>query len=103
MPVSIFFIFTIFFLQIPRGTVQNLMQSASSFSWNVLRFCEELEELWSVKAILTEFAPRLAHCCEAELLPLMDLPAIKRVSTEKIFVTMTKRGLSWKLCAAVTS
>lgn len=55
------------------------MTSSSTFANNVLRFCDEMEEMWTFKSLLQDFAPRLAHCCSAELLPLLDLPAVKKV------------------------
>ncbi|KAK6628654.1 hypothetical protein RUM43_002469 [Polyplax serrata] len=71
--------------QLPRGQVQTLMTSAATYANCVLRFCEELEEFWSFKSLLTDFCPQLAHCCSAELLPLMDLPAVKRGRAKQLY------------------
>ncbi|XP_068082921.1 helicase POLQ-like [Anabrus simplex] len=71
--------------QVPRGTVQNLMTSASSFAACVMRFCEELQEFWAFKDLLTNFCQRLSHCCTAELLPLMELPAVKRGRAKQLY------------------
>jgi len=60
-----------------RGDVQNLMASAASFSNSVLSFCLEIEEFWAYQELLEPFTKRLAHCCSPELLPLLELPAVK--------------------------
>ncbi|CAG2061041.1 unnamed protein product [Timema podura] len=66
---------------VTRGFVQNLMSSSAAFAACVMRFCEELEEFWAFKDLLVNFSQRLSHCCTQELLPLMELPAVKRVGT----------------------
>lgn len=63
-----------------RGTVQMLMTQAATTSSSVLRFCEELEEFWAFKQLFEVMTKRLQHCCSMELMPLMDLPAVKIVS-----------------------
>lgn len=67
-------------LQINRGIVQNLMTNAASFASNVVNFCEELEEFWAFAYLLKGMSQRLEHCCCRELLPLMELPAVKQVN-----------------------
>lgn len=71
--------------EVPRGVVQNLMTSAAAFSCCVLRFCEELKEFWAFKDLLVNFTQQLSHCCTAELLPLMDLPAVKRGRARQLY------------------
>ncbi|KAK7473467.1 hypothetical protein BaRGS_00035296 [Batillaria attramentaria] len=63
--------------QQPRGFVQNLLTSAASFASCVLRFCQELPELWAYQELLGNFAKRLAYCVSVELLPLMEVPGVK--------------------------
>ncbi|KAJ1529775.1 hypothetical protein ONE63_006521 [Megalurothrips usitatus] len=63
--------------QVSRGIVFSLLQAASGFASCVLRFCEVLEEFWCFKVLLEEIVQRLTHCCAVELLPLMELPAVK--------------------------
>jgi len=60
-----------------RGEVQNLMNSAASFASSVLHFSQEIEEFWAYQELLEPFVKRLAHCCSPELLPLLELPAVK--------------------------
>ena len=60
-----------------RGVVQNLMSSAASFANSVLNFSLEIEEFWAYQELLEPFTKRLAHCCSPELLPLLELPAVK--------------------------
>ncbi|CAH1954654.1 unnamed protein product [Acanthoscelides obtectus] len=64
--------------QISRGIVQNLMTISATFATNVVNFCEELEEFWPYAYLLRGMGQRLSHCCVRELLPLMDLPAVKQ-------------------------
>ncbi|XP_017875050.1 helicase POLQ-like [Ceratina calcarata] len=63
--------------QVNRGTVQNLLVSVSSFALSVVRFCQELDELWCFKDIISGFSKRLSYCCPQELEALMDLPSVK--------------------------
>lgn len=65
---------------IDRGIVQTLMSNAATNSASILRFCEELNEFWALKELLSVLTKRLSHCCAAELLPLMELPSVKLVS-----------------------
>lgn len=44
--------------QIDRGFVQQIVQSAAAFSIGVLHFCENLDEFWPYKNLLTEFCRR---------------------------------------------
>ncbi|CAH0552619.1 unnamed protein product [Brassicogethes aeneus] len=71
--------------QINRGIVQNLMVSAATFSSNVVQFCEELEEFWSFSHLLKGMSTRLSHCCVKELIPLMELPAVKQGRAKQLY------------------
>ncbi|XP_068797587.1 helicase POLQ-like isoform X2 [Struthio camelus] len=59
-----------------RGYVQSLLTSAASFASCVLRFCEELEEFWVYKALLTELTKQLTYCVKTELIPLMEVAGV---------------------------
>lgn len=71
--------------KLPRGTVQNLMQSAANTASAVHRFCEEFDELWPFRQLLAVLTKRLQYCCAAELLPLMDLPAVKLARAKQLY------------------
>ncbi|NXY82027.1 HELQ Helicase, partial [Alcedo cyanopectus] len=60
----------------PRGHVQNLLNSAASFASCVLHFCEELEEFWVYKALLAELTKQLTYCVKTELIPLMEVAGV---------------------------
>lgn len=62
-----------------RGLVHGLMNSAASRAYGILKFCEMYERFEMFKSILDTFTKRLAYCCSTELLPLMELPAVKIV------------------------
>ncbi|KDR16820.1 helicase POLQ-like isoform X2 [Zootermopsis nevadensis] len=71
--------------EVPRGFVQTLMTSSAAFSSCVLRFCEEMKEFWAFRDLLVNFTQQLSHCCTAELLQLMDLPAVKRGRARQLY------------------
>ncbi|XP_065080244.1 helicase POLQ-like isoform X2 [Ochlerotatus camptorhynchus] len=62
---------------VDAGSVQTLMSNAASTASGLHRLCEELPELWAFKLLLLTMVQRLSHCCTTELLPLMELPAVK--------------------------
>lgn len=43
-------------------------------------FSQEMEQLWAFRDLLANITQVLSGCCIAELLPLLDLPGIKKVS-----------------------
>lgn len=43
---------------------------------------QELEQLWAFRDLLANITQVLSGCCVAELMPLLDLPGIKKVSTK---------------------
>ncbi|XP_050561559.1 helicase POLQ-like [Spodoptera frugiperda] len=63
---------------IPRGTVQSVLSSASSAAVSGARLCAALESRWAGAALLAELAPRLQHAAAPELTQLMDLPNVKK-------------------------
>ncbi|XP_008935248.1 PREDICTED: helicase POLQ-like, partial [Merops nubicus] len=68
-----------------RGHVQNLLNSAASFASCVLRFCEELEEFWVYKALLTELTKKLTYCVKAELIPLMEVAGVLEARAKQLY------------------
>ncbi|KFZ54531.1 Helicase POLQ-like, partial [Antrostomus carolinensis] len=68
-----------------RGYVQNLLNSAASFASCVLHFCEELEEFWVYKALLTELTKRLTYCVKAELIPLMEVAGVLEARAKQLY------------------
>uniref|UniRef100_A0A8C0VNF1 Helicase, POLQ like n=1 Tax=Cyanistes caeruleus TaxID=156563 RepID=A0A8C0VNF1_CYACU len=70
-----------------RGYVQNLLSSAASFASCLLRFCEELEEFWVYKALLTELTKRLTYCVKTELIPLMEVAGVLEARAKQLYNT----------------
>ncbi|NWQ78366.1 HELQ Helicase, partial [Columbina picui] len=68
-----------------RGYVQNLLSSAASFASCVLHFCEELEEFWVYKALLTELTKQLTYCVKAELIPLMEVAGVLEARAKQLY------------------
>ncbi|XP_044259159.1 helicase POLQ-like [Tribolium madens] len=71
--------------QVNRGIVQHLMTGAATFASNVVHFCEGLEEFWTFAHLLNGMSQRLSHCCVKELLPLMQLPAVKQSRARQLY------------------
>ncbi|RZC43124.1 helicase POLQ-like [Asbolus verrucosus] len=71
--------------QVNRGVVQNLMTNAATFASNVVYFCEGLEEFWTFAYLIKGMSQRLSHCCVRELLPLMELPAVKQSRAKQLY------------------
>ncbi|XP_061439126.1 helicase POLQ-like isoform X3 [Rhineura floridana] len=70
---------------ISRGSIQTLLNSAASFSSSVLHFCEELNEFWVYKALLTELTKRLTYCVKAELIPLMEVAGVLEARAKQLY------------------
>ncbi|KFW78442.1 Helicase POLQ-like, partial [Phalacrocorax carbo] len=68
-----------------RGYVQNLLNAAASFASCVLHFCEELEEFWVYKALLTELTKQLTYCVKTELIPLMEVAGVLEARAKQLY------------------
>lgn len=71
--------------RVNRGHIQNLMIGAATFASNVVNFCEELDNFWAFAHLLRGMSQRLSHCCVRELVPLMELPAVKQNRARQLF------------------
>ncbi|XP_051822196.1 helicase POLQ-like [Antechinus flavipes] len=68
-----------------RGYVQNLLSGAASFCSCVLHFCEELEEFWVYRALLTELTKKLSYCVKADLVPLMEITGVLESRAKQLY------------------
>ncbi|XP_068089621.1 helicase POLQ-like isoform X2 [Hyperolius riggenbachi] len=69
----------------PRGFIQNLLNSSASFSSCVLHFCEELGEFWAYKALLQDVTKKLSYCVKAELIPLMEVAGVLESRAKQLY------------------
>ncbi|KAL2744268.1 helicase POLQ-like isoform X3 [Vespula maculifrons] len=63
--------------QVNKGIIQNLLNTVSSFSFSVVRFCQEFDEFWAFRDLLNTFSKKLSYCCPSELEILLELPTVK--------------------------
>jgi replicative superfamily II helicase len=70
--------------EIDRSMVQKLVQLASQECYRIVKFSEMTQEFWYFREIFNTFGKRLQYCCSSELVPLMELPFVKIVSSFKI-------------------
>ncbi|XP_045111099.1 helicase POLQ-like isoform X2 [Portunus trituberculatus] len=61
-----------------RGELQQLLNATTAFASCVSHFCAELEQLWAFRDLLVNITQMLSGCCIAELIPLLDLPGVKK-------------------------
>ncbi|KAM9330528.1 helicase POLQ-like [Gastrophryne carolinensis] len=69
----------------PRGFIQNLLNSSASFSSCVLHFCEELDEFWAYKALLQDVTKKLSYCVKSELIPLMEVAGVLEARAKQLY------------------
>ncbi|CAF0994046.1 unnamed protein product [Adineta steineri] len=61
-----------------RGTIQSLYSQVASFATSILYFSKIYDEFWPYHQLLPIFVQRLTFCTSLEILPLMEIPGIKR-------------------------
>lgn len=69
---------------IERGMLQNLMSQATAAAGAIVRLCDEIEEFWCFKPLFERIGRKMDRCGTLELEPLLELPAVKIVSRDKV-------------------
>ncbi|XP_071042916.1 helicase POLQ-like [Parasteatoda tepidariorum] len=72
--------------QVHRGVIQNLLNSTTALAGTLSNFCKELKEFWAYQQLLPDFVKMLSYCVTMELIPLMELPAVKRGRAKQLYV-----------------
>ncbi len=68
-----------------RGFIQQIVQSAASFTSGVTHFCEHLDDLWPYKNLLDEFTKRLQfNCSSVDLIPLLELDSVRLARAKQL-------------------
>ncbi|XP_060707348.1 helicase POLQ-like isoform X2 [Hemiscyllium ocellatum] len=70
---------------VSRGFLQNLLNSAATFSSSVQHFCEELEEFWAYHALFKDLTHKLSYCVKPELVPLMEVSGVQEARARQLY------------------
>lgn len=81
--------------KLSRGLVQNLMGMAAIEASCLQKYCDELDDFWMFRELFRYFTQRLSNICSTELLPLMELPCVRRVC--RFFIQTNNNYLLFRL------
>ncbi|ELR22203.1 helicase domain containing protein [Acanthamoeba castellanii str. Neff] len=70
--------------RVNRGSIQQLMQKASSFANMSRVFCQQMG-WWELAVLMDKYVPRLFHGVKEELVPLVELASLKQPHARALF------------------
>ena len=68
-----------------RGFLQNTLHSVAAYISCLVRFAEELPELWALHLLLPSLSKRLTHFASIDLVPLLEVPGMKQGRAQQLF------------------
>jgi hypothetical protein len=84
--------------EIQRGSLQMLQDKAATFAKMVSQFCQRLN-WWDLEVLTNSYAKQLNYGCQADVLPLFEIRAIKGPTARALF----KAGLRSVAAVAMSS
>ncbi|CAB4017489.1 helicase POLQ-like [Paramuricea clavata] len=70
----------------PRGFIQSLFTSSTSFASCLVHFTNELPEFQNIKLLLETIMDKLSYTAVLELVPLMQIPGVKKNRAKQLYV-----------------
>jgi len=70
--------------QLDRGSLQNCMNTASTFCGMMKTFCNRMD-WWELEMIMGGFMRRLEFGVKSEIIPLLEIPGVKKIRARSLY------------------